>query len=49
MAIVRIFPFETRFLRYMMLRIIPVGMTERSIGSFGIIDVFLRSVAEESG
>ncbi len=35
-------------LRYMMLRITPVGMTERSVGSFGIIDVLLRSEAEGS-
>jgi len=32
---VRIFLFETRFLRYVMLRITPVGMTERSLAFFG--------------
>ena len=29
------FPFEAGFLRYVMLRITSVGMTEYSLGSFG--------------
>jgi len=33
--IVRILPFETRFLRYVMLRITPVEMTTCSLGFFG--------------
>ena len=33
-TIVRGFPFQTRFLRYMMLRTTPVGMTERGIAFF---------------
>jgi hypothetical protein len=28
LAIARVFPFETRFLHYVMLRITPVGMTD---------------------